>query len=103
MANSRAGSSIGILVVILGTERQIITNTKPMKTLLALTSIALLTLALSSCADYYAATERLPDIRIEYTDADGSGFSEVFFDGKAEPTITMPSFEHGRWKIEPAK
>jgi hypothetical protein len=70
-----------------------------------ISSIALIILAsmLSSCADYYAATERLPDIRIEYTDADGSGFSEVFFDGKAEPTIVLPSFEHGRWKIEPAK
>jgi hypothetical protein len=73
-----------------------------MKTI-TLLILSLCTLLLSSCADYYAATERLPDIRIEYTDADGSGFSEVFFDGKAEPTITLPSFEHGRWKIEPAK
>jgi hypothetical protein len=73
-----------------------------MKTTTIIT-LAISTFGLSSCADYYAATEKLPDIRIEYTDANGSGFSEVFFDGKAEPIIVLPRFERGGFKIEPAK
>jgi hypothetical protein len=70
-----------------------------MKTLLLL----ILPLMLTSCADYYGFTERLPDLRIEYTDAKGSGFSEVFFDGKANPTFVIPPHASGGWSIEPAK
>jgi hypothetical protein len=57
----------------------------------------------SSCAEYYSATERLPDVSVEYRGPNGEVIKETFFDGKAAPIIVLPKYNDPRWTVEPAK